>query len=133
MTASSKYQAGVCNIGKDEIDYRKKIVGYGSAIVGAALYTLLVFFNFPLIIYAALLVPVFISVHGFNEAKNEFCTTYARTGKYNMNSEVGLTQDVLSQAKRNQDRKYANKLMMKSLKISLAISALLIGVSRLLN
>lgn len=127
------YKAGKYNIGVDEINYRRRIVGYGSATIATALYIILVYFNFPLYIYTLLLIPVFVSVHGFIEARNEFCTSYARSGKYNMASEAGITQNVLSQANRRKDRKYADLLVKESLKKSLVISIFLIAASRLVN
>jgi hypothetical protein len=130
---ASEYQAGVCNIGKEEIHYRKKVVGYGSAVVGTALYMMLAFFDVPILLYLLMMVPIFISVHGFNESKHRFCTSYARAGKYNMASEVGFTQDVISSANRKKDRAYASKLLNRSIKISLVLTALLMGLSRILS
>jgi hypothetical protein len=130
---STQYQAGLCNIGESEVNYRKKVVGFVSATVALALYVILVFFNVSIFIYAVLLVPVFAAVHGFVEAKSGFCTSYAKAGKYNMASEVGVTQDVLSQDKRDLDRKFAKKLTQKSIKISLVTTVLLAGLSRLVN
>lgn len=128
-----KYQAGSCNIGKHEINYRRKIVGYGSATVAVALYIMLVYFNFPLIIYSALFIPVFVSVHGFREAKKKFCTSYGRTGRYNMTSDVGMTQNVLTAAKRKKDAEYSTKLLNDSMKISGVLTILLIAASRIVN
>lgn len=128
-----KYQAGACNIGRQEIQYRKRVVGYGSGLVGLALYIMFVFFNVPIALYPFILIPVFISIHGFNEAKHKFCTNYGRNGKYNMTSEVGMTQNVLSGQKRNLDNKLANRLVKDSLWKSLVISGVLIAVSRLVN
>jgi hypothetical protein len=128
-----EYQAGKCNIGEQEIKYRKQIVGYGGGVVSLALYTMLVFFNMPIWLYAILIVPVFTAVHGLNEAKYAFCTNYARTGRYNMASEQGMTQDVLSGSKRRLDRQYANKLTQKSLVTAFFISIVLIGASRFIN
>lgn len=130
---ASEYKPGVCNIGKDEIHYRRKVVGYGSAVVGAALYMMLAFFDVPLWLYIIVAVPVFISVHGFNESKHKFCTGYARAGKYNMASEVGFTQDVISSASRKKDRAYASKLFNRSLKISALLTILLMGLSKFLH
>ena len=130
---ASQYEAGKCNIGIDEINYRRRIVGYGSAIILAALYTILVYFNFPLITYLVLIIPIFISGHGFKEAKTKFCTSYAKSGKYNMSSDIGITQDVLSGVKRKQDIKHANLLLKQSAKTSFIILILLIAASRLVN
>lgn len=128
-----EYQAGVCNIGKQEIEYRKRVVGYGSGLVGLALYIMFVFFNVPILLYPFILIPVFISIHGFNEARHRFCTNYGRNGKYNITSEVGLTQNVLSQIKRDADRKLANRIIKDSSWKSLLITVVLIAVSRLVN
>lgn len=128
-----EYQSGVCNIGKHEIEYRKRIVGYGSGLVGMALYVMFVFFDVPILLYPLMVIPLFISVHGLNEANNQFCTNYGRNGKYNMTSEVGMTQNVLSGAKREQDKKFALKIIRNSLIKSLLIAAVLIAASRLIN
>lgn len=130
---SDEYRAGECNIGEEEVKYRKRVAGYGSALVAVALYTMLVFFDVPIVMYLLLLVPVFISVHGFNESRHGFCTSYARTGRYNMNNEVGMTLDVISQDKRDKDRKYAKKLIFDSVKLNVLITAVLIGLSRIIN
>ena len=89
---AQEYQSGICNIGESEIRYRRRVIGYGSGFVSLALYTMLAYFNFPLVFYAVLIIPVFISVHGLIQAKKRFCTSYAKSGKYNMSSEVGMTQ-----------------------------------------
>ncbi|HEX5456550.1 MAG TPA: hypothetical protein VFW77_04250, partial [Candidatus Saccharimonadales bacterium] len=68
-----------------------------------------------------------------NESKHGFCTGYARSGKYNMASEVGFTQDVISGANRKKDRAYASKLFNRSLKISIVVTAALIALSRFLT
>ena len=98
-----------------------------------ALYIMMVFFNFPLPLYPIIIIPIFISVNGLSEAKNGFCTSYGLNGKYNMTSEVGITQDVLSRSKRELDKKYANKILFGSLKISLLLSIILIALSRVIN
>lgn len=128
-----EYQSGVCNIGKHEIEYRKRVSGYGSGLISFALYTMFVFFDVPILLYPFILIPIFISVHGFNESRHAFCTNYGRSGRYNMTSEVGLTQNVLSQTKRDKDRKYASQLIRNSVQISLLITAVLIGLSRAVN
>ncbi len=128
-----EYQPGVCNIGKHETEYRKRIVGYGSALVSIALYVMFVFFNVPILLYPFILIPIFISIHGFNEASHNFCTNYGRNGKYNMTSEVGMTQNVLGKTKRDQDRKFANSLLTNSLIKSLLLTIVLIAASRLVN
>ena len=128
-----EYQPGVCNIGKHETEYRKRIVGYGSGLVSLALYVMFVFFDVPILLYPFMLIPVFISIHGFSEAKHHFCTNYGRNGKYNMTSEVGMTQNVLGRTKRDQDKKFARALVKDSLIKSLLITAVLIAISRLVN
>ncbi len=130
---SKEYQAGKCNIGESEIKYRKRVVGYGVGLVSVALYTMLVFFNVPIWLYAIIIVPIFISVHGLNEAKYGFCTNYARSGRYNMTSEQGITQNVLSQNKRDKDKKYAHQLTKKSATIALLITILLVAASQFIN
>lgn len=127
------YKAGVSNIGEEEINYRRRIVGYGGGAVALALYSMLVFFNFPMFLYSLIVIPVFVSVHGFNEAKNRFSTGYGRNGKYNMNNEQGVTLDVLSHTKRSLDREYANKLLIRSFGSSLLLSIVLIIFSRIIN
>lgn len=127
------YQSGVCNIGKHEIEYRRRVVGYGAGLVGLALYVMFVFFDVPILLYPFIIIPVFISMHGFNESNNHFCTNYGRNGKYNMNSEVGMTQNVIGHQKRDQDRKYANLIIRNSLIKSLVFTAILIAASRLVN
>ena len=128
-----QYQAGQCNIGPDEISYRRKIVGYGSGFIALALYTMLVYFNFPIILYSALYIPVFISIHGLRQAKYKFCTSYAHHGKYNMSEEVGITQNIIGSAKRQKDKAYAGRLTNASLKISALATIALIAASRLVN
>lgn len=130
---SQEYQSGICNIGESEIRYRKRVIGYGSGLVSLALYLMLTYFNFPLVFYILLLIPVFISVHGLVQAKNKFCTSYAKTGKYNMSSEVGMTQDVLNGAKRKRDAKMANRLIGQSFLISVLLALALTALSRLFN
>ncbi|HEX5796852.1 MAG TPA: hypothetical protein VFX86_00495 [Candidatus Saccharimonadales bacterium] len=130
---ASQYKAGSVNIGKEEINYRRKVVGYGSAAVGTALYIMLVFFNVPILLYLSMLVPVFISIHGLNEARHKFATGYAKAGKYNMSGEVGQTQDVISRDKRRLDRACAKRLINGSLRISVVVTIILTLLSRLMD
>lgn len=133
MPTVKDYKPGVCNIGSQEVIYRRRIVGYGSGLVSVALYFMFVFFNVPIALYAFILIPIFISIHGFNEASHNFCTNYGRNGKYNMTSEVGITQNVLGQSKRDQDRRFANALITNSLIKSLILIVILIAASRLVD
>lgn len=128
-----EYQAGICNIGEQEVTYRRRIVGWGVGLIAAAFYGLLVFFNFPLIFYIFLLIPVFISVHGFTQANNRFCTSYAKAGKYNMASEVGLTQDVISRIKHKDDIARANALIRQSTIKTVIIVVPLVLIARWVN
>lgn len=130
---SQEYQSGICNIGDHEITYRRRVIGYGSGFISLALYIMLAYFNFPLAFYFVLLISVFISVHGFIQAKSRFCTSYAKAGKYNMSSEVGTTQDVLNGAKRKRDANTANRLIGQSIRLSVLITLALTALSRLFN
>lgn len=128
-----EYQAGVCNIGEQEINHRRRVVGWGVGTIAAAFYGLLVFFNFPLFFYSFLLIPIFISVHGFTQASNQFCTSYAKAGKYNISSDVGLAQDVISRIKHKDDIARANTLIRQSAIKTVIIAAPLVLIARLIN
>ncbi len=130
---SRSYQPGKCNIGATEAGYRKRVVGYGSAFIALSMYIMLVYFDFPLILYGFLFIPVFVSIHGLRESKYRFCTSYARMGKYNMSDELGLTQPVSRGADRKKDQKHAGNLINGSLKLSSVMTILLITASRLVN
>lgn len=130
---ATQYEAGKCNIGPEEVNYRRKVVGYGAGLIALALYIMLVYFNFPIIMYSVLYIPVFVSIHGIREARRQFCTSYARSGKYNMTSEVGMTLDVVGPTKRKKDQVYAAKLTNASLRISAVVTIALIAASRIVN
>lgn len=129
----NEYKSGICNIGKQETNYRRNIYGYGGAVVSFALFIILVFLNFPILGYIILVIPIFASVHAFLEVKEQFCTAYGLSGRYNMNGEVGNTQDILSRDKRNTDRAKSVKMIKESLLMTVLITAILIAVSRVLG
>lgn len=123
---SLEYSAGRRNIGTEEIRHRRLTQGWGGLALTVALFVIIYFLNFSFLVYLTLIIPIYISVVGFYQAKQEFCIAYGKTGVCNLSGSAGETRDVIGRLNRNKDKQKANKMMLISF-VSSAVATLLIA------
>src|SRR5664279_470717 len=111
----NKYSAGVCNIGPQEINRRKRVgwIGLvGTLILIVVLILLRVNPWWRLITFF----PAMLSSSGFIQAKLHFCAGFARRGVYNFDT-LGKVQEVKDEASELNDRRRGNQITIYSMLI----------------
>jgi hypothetical protein len=111
------YQAGVCNIGPEEISRRRRAGHFGAAITVGLLIGLIAL-GLPPIFRLVLILPAAAAASGYLQAWLKFCAGFGRLGVYNF-GRVGPMSPVIDDASRAADRRKATQI---------GIAALLIGV-----
>jgi hypothetical protein len=119
LTAAD-YQPGVCNIGPAEIARRRR-AGHVGLIATIVLFAILVLVGAPPLARLVLLVPVAVSASGYLQASLKFCAGFGARGIFNFD-EVGTTQNVGDAAARALDRAKANRIMLASFAIGIAVA-----------
>jgi hypothetical protein len=125
MTTKSKniqYIPGVCNIGPEEIAYRR-------AVGWAALVATLIFF-FALLLAGVnhwwrLLValPAAISAAGFLQAHFQFCFGFAQKGVFNL-GKVGSAEKITDHESLSKDRNRGFQIMLSAISIGIIIAVI---------
>lgn len=114
------YQAGVCNIGPEEIARRRRAGHVGVAITAAMLIGL-VAIDAPPLFRLVLVAPAAVAASGYLQAWLKFCAAYGRLGVYNF-GRAGRTSSVGDDVARNADRRKANQIGVASLVIGLVVA-----------
>jgi hypothetical protein len=115
--APADYQAGVCNIGPEEIARRRR-AGHVGLAISLALFIGLVVVGAPPILRLVLFLPVAAAASGYLQAWLRFCAGFGSRGIYNF-GRIGETFAVPDDQARARDRRKANQL---------GLAAALIGV-----
>jgi len=110
------YVPGTCNIGSREKRSRVRI-----GILFALISVFLAFFLFHSEFKWLIFVPLFISVLGFVQAKQNFCVYYGLRGEYNF-KERGSAKKVLQTQNNKKDIFQSIKLVLISAIIAAAIT-----------
>jgi len=100
------YQPGVCNIGKAEIQRRKRL-GWAALVVTAVAWAALAVFATPASWRLLLFFPAAFATSGFLQAGWRFCAAYGLLGIFNLVKDVGETDTVDQANYRKQDRRKA--------------------------
>src|SRR5262249_50691965 len=117
---SIEYQPGVCNIGPAEIARRRR-AGHVGLIATVVLFAILVIVDAPPLARLILILPAAVSASGYLQAYLKFCAGFGSRGILNF-GEVGTTQQVADAASRALDRAKANRIMLASFAIGIAVA-----------
>ncbi len=118
-----KYIPGACNIGKSEIRMRR-LTGWLGLIVTVILYILFVYLELPRLWRLVLFIPSVTAAIGFLQARMHFCAYFGMVGVFNFRTEVGKTDTVEQAEFRAMDRKKAWQIIIYSIMIGIAATAL---------
>ena len=115
-----EYVPGVCNIGPAEIASRRR-AGHTGVISAVALLAILVAVDAPPITRLLIFLPVAVGASGYLQAYLKFCAGFGSRGILNF-GEVGTTQHVPDAPSRALDRAKANRIMLASFGIGIAVA-----------
>jgi hypothetical protein len=126
VSDGAAYEAGVCNIGPDEIR-RRRLAGHVGLGAAVGLVAALIAVGAPPVTRLLVVAPAAISASGYIQARSRFCANYGWRGIFN----VGPAGDVISvddAAARAADQRRARQIGLQSLGIGLvsAVAALLL-------
>ncbi len=94
-----KYNPGVCNIGREEIQ-RRKATGWVGLLLTAMAVTLLLWSKAPHWMRLFVFIPAVMGATGFIQAYNKFCVSFGFGHMFNL-GEVGKTDTVKADYCRN--------------------------------
>jgi len=120
MKEEIKYEAGVCNIGIDEIKKRKQ-AGWIGIITTIVIWVLFIWFDAPHVWRFTLFFPAMISAVGFLQAYMHFCAYFGFASLFNF-GDIGKTDLVKKTEFRAKDRKKAWQIIIYSVKIGIVIA-----------
>jgi hypothetical protein len=120
MIGMSKYQPGVCNIGRAEITRRKRL-GWIGATATVVLWLLLVLFHAPTVWRLVLLFTTTIAAAGFLQAYMHFCAAFGFRGISNMGAKLGRVETVGEEEFRRLDKEKALRIAAYSILVAVLI------------
>lgn len=112
----STYQAGICNINRQEVAYRRTWAIIG-AVSTASLLVALLAFDAPRAMRLFVFLPALVASVGYYQTKHRFCVSYAASGLQNAEDGSKAAKKV-SHAQALKDKAFANKINRKSTAIS---------------
>lgn len=115
-----EYEAGVCNIGPEEIASRRR-VGHVGTVATIGLFIALVLLGAPPVLRLLLFIPAAVAASGYLQAYLKFCAGFGRLGVYNF-GRLGTMTKVADDAMRAADRRKANQIGIASGLIGLAVA-----------
>ena len=115
-----EYQAGVCNIGPEEVARRRRAGHVGLAIT-LLLLVAMVAMGVPPLVRLFLFIPAAGAASGYLQAWLKFCAGFGRLGVYNF-GRLGSTEAVVDEAARARDRRRSNQIGLASVLIGLAVA-----------
>jgi len=77
--APGAYQAGACNIGPREIA-KRRATGYIGVAIAAVLGMIVLAIDAPPIVRTVVLLPLWVALSGFEQARRRFCAGFAFAG-----------------------------------------------------
>ena len=92
MSGSSQYEAGVCNIGGNERQKRRRYAAVAFAVALAYLVGVLAS-SLPTLLLVGLFVPLSIGFEMALQARRAFCANLAISGEYAFDEERGQVAD----------------------------------------
>lgn len=117
------YRPGVCNIGAEEIAYRRRF-GLIAAAFTVVLFLALVALNVPPIARIVLFIPAGTAAASLIEAHFRFCLGLASLGRFNFGSRASTAGRVEDRAARAADRRRLIQLGIASGAIALAVAVI---------
>ncbi len=110
----AEYIPGVCNIGAEEIQNRRKL-GYIWFIVSIVLLAILFVIHANPLVRLLVFLPALICASGFYQAYFHFCAGYGNSGLYNVAKSVGKYDTVEKAEFRAKDKKKAQQIFALSI------------------
>ncbi|HEV7200832.1 MAG TPA: hypothetical protein VGO32_08530 [Candidatus Limnocylindria bacterium] len=120
--APAEYQAGVCNIGPEEIARRRRAGHFGAAITVGLLIGLIAL-GAPPLLRLVVFLPAAAAASGYLQAWLKFCAGFGRLGVYNF-GRVGPMTPVTDDASRAADRRKATQIGVASGLIGLVVAVI---------
>lgn len=117
--SGTAYQAGVCNIGPDEIRRRRR-GGHVGLVATVALLAVLVAIDAPPLTRFLVAIPAIAAASGYLQAWFKFCAGFGGRGIFNFGP-AGSTQPVIDEAARALDRAQARRLGLAALMIGAVV------------
>ena len=114
MSATNEYQAGYCNIGKQEKQDRRRFGYFGTILTILGIIGILGL-NLDPILALLLIIPAYMAVIGFYQDRSNFCVYFGFSGLYDMEEEQKKIRRVQDEIKRKVDRKRAIKMSFLAL------------------
>lgn len=127
MGDADEYQPGVCNIGTEERQRRRRAGHLGTA-VGLLLIAAVALLDLPP--YYALASSVFfgLGASGYLQDRFRFCAYYGNRGEYNLGSLADGPEVVTDEDAKSADRRRARKIMLYSTAIGIGVAVLGTGM-----
>ncbi len=125
---ANAYEAGVCNIGPDEIN-RRRMAGHVGAALTVAGLAVLVAIDAPPAARLLLAVPAAISASGYIQARLRFCAAYGQRGVFNFGA-LGDAVKIADTEAQAMDRRRARQISLGSFGIGalVGVAAFLLPV-----
>lgn len=118
----AEYQAGVCNIGPEEIAARRR-AGHVGLAATVLMFAGLVLVGAPPVARLVLFVPAAVAASGYLQAWLKFCAAFGSRGIFNFGP-MGATTSVSDDASRARDRRKALQIGLASGLIGLAVAVM---------
>jgi hypothetical protein len=125
---STRYQAGVCNIGPAEIARRRRS-GHVGALITIGLLAVLVALDVPAPVRLLVALPAAGAASGYLQAFFRFCAAFASKGLFNFGA-LGSPEQVVDAADHARDRRRANQILLGSLAIGLLVGIVAVALPR---
>jgi hypothetical protein len=126
---SQKYEAGVCNIGKNEIRKRYAFGVSGVVVTGVLIFALKVLFAPGWTILFAFF-PLALAFEGFYQGRFGFCAGFAAKGIFDLSGSGGKAGRVANAKAHAKDMAKAMKIHLYSLVSAAIVSAFLYLILR---
>lgn len=119
MMNTNNYVPGVCNIGKEEINKRKR-AGIVGLILTILTYSLFVYFEVSKGVRFLTFIPAVISAIGFLQARMRFCAYYGLAEMFNFDS-LEKSNKVDNNEFVRKDKKRARQIIYYSVLIGIGV------------
>jgi len=126
MNSTNNYIPGVCNIGKEESNKRKK-VGIAGLLLTIIAYSFLVYFDVSKGIRFLIFIPAIISASGFIQARMHFCAYYGLAEMFNFDS-LGKSSKVKDDEFIRKDKKMARSIIYFSVLIGIVVGLIAVMI-----
>ena len=122
------YTPGVCNINPKEVKYRKN-VGHFFAGLTVVIAGLILAFGASYWFMFATFITVWLAAISYLQAKNNFCVSYASSGKFNSSAEYAKTAEVENEDDKQKDKSKSKQMYLQATIHSALTTTLLLIIS----